>query len=342
MDAIVLVGGEGTRLRPLTLTRHKSLIPIANRPAIAYLFDWLRGAGLGRIILALGRGSKDLARAFPARDLEGVELVHVFESQRLESGGAIRNAVREVGVEGRFVVVNGDIYVDFSLAELLKAHCFAAAELTIALCVHDDPTGFGVAVVDGGGMVSKFVEKPPPGAAPSRLVNAGVWLFEQALVGEIPAGPVRVEETLFPALVAQDRKVLGFTFDGTWADLGTPERYLALNRRLLESGRAGQGGVALAADVQSTGADVYRSSVGSGSHLGRGSRVSASVLWEEVEVGAEATITESILADGVRVGAGARVEGAVVGSRAHIAAGARVAPGTKVPPEFLYHGDDGL
>ena len=183
MDAIVLVGGQGTRLRPLTLTRHKSLVPLCNRPYMEYLLDWLEASGFQRTVLALGQQNEDFADAYPAGRRGGMEIAIVTERERLESGGAIRHAVRSAGIEGRFVVVNGDVFLDFDFAEALRAHEAANAELTLALYEVDDPSQFGVAVVDADGLVTGFVEKPPPGTEPGRLVNAGVWIFEPQLVG---------------------------------------------------------------------------------------------------------------------------------------------------------------
>ncbi len=334
MDAIVLVGGQGTRLRPLTRTRHKSLVPVCNRPAIAYLFEWLQRSGVQRAVLAIGRDNEDLAEAYPSGTAHGIEIVQVLEHERLESGGAIRNAVRAAAIQGRFIVVNGDVFVDFDLAPALAMHERTAADLTLALCPVDDPSQFGVAVVDEQSMVTGFVEKPPPGTAPSRLVNAGVWVFEPGLVDEIPAGAVRVEDTLFPSLVARRRNVLGYRFDGTWADIGTPARYLALNRALLSAGAGTSFGDSVAVDPS---ADVTVSSLGAGTTIGTGAVVHGSVLWERVTIGKDARVADSILADGVSVGAGATVTGAIIGSEATIDPGAAVPPGTGVEPRTRYH-----
>ncbi|MEO9256431.1 MAG: NDP-sugar synthase, partial [Tepidiformaceae bacterium] len=281
MDAIVLVGGQGTRLRPLTDSRHKSLVPVLNRPAIVYLFDWLRASGIKRAVLALGQHNDDLAEAFPPGNYDGLEIVVVKESERLESGGAIRNAVRTAGIEGRFVVLNGDVFVEFDFRDALAAHEKHGADLTLALYEVDNPSQFGVAVLDPNSMVTGFVEKPPTGTAAGQLVNAGVWIFEPGLVDEIPAGAVRVEETLFPSLVARHRRVLGYEFGGLWADIGTWQRYLALNCAMLAEGREG---VAAGAHVD-VSADVHESAIGSNTCVGRDAVIERSVLWSEVRIG---------------------------------------------------------
>lgn len=331
----MLVGGQGTRLRPLTSHRHKSLVPVCNRPAIDHLFAWLSRSGFQRVVLAIGQANEDLAEACPEGRERGFELIHVIERERLESGGAIRHAVRATGIEGRFAVLNGDVFVDFDFHEALRAHEAAKADLTLALSEVRDPSQFGVAVLDDAGMVGGFVEKPPPGTAPSSLVNAGVWIFEPGLVDEIPPGAVRVEETLFPSLVARRRPVLGYRFGGTWADIGTPGRYLDLNLALLEAGRAEPDRPGITKSVVDDAevapdAKVSRSCLGPGCAIGSGASVRDSVLWEGVSVGAGATVEASVIADGVSLGEGASLTGAVVGRGAIVAPHAMLATGTVV------------
>ncbi|MEX2080065.1 MAG: NDP-sugar synthase, partial [Dehalococcoidia bacterium] len=278
---------------------------------------------------------------------DGIRVTQVRERERLESGGAIRNAVGVAGVKGRFVVVNGDIFIEFDLGEALAEHERRGADLTLALCQVEDPSQFGVAALDGDGLVTGFVEKPPRGSEPGNMVNAGVWVFEAGLVDEIPPGAVRVEETLFPSLVGRRRVVLGYCFDGVWADIGTPERYLELNLRLLDAGRGTAGTEAvtnscLAAGCQvEDGATVRRSVLGAGCVVGRDATIEGSVLWEKVAVHEGAFVGDSVLADGVVVGAGARAEGVVAGRGAVILPGVEVPRGTSLEPGERYHGEDG-
>ena len=327
MDAIVLVGGQGTRLRPLTATRHKSLVPVRNRPAIEHLFGWLEASGFERAILAIGRFNDDLADAYRAGRPGRLRVVLVEETERLESGGAIRNAVQQCGVQGRFVVCNGDVFVNFAFDRALAAHERVRADLTMALYPVDDPSMFGVAAVDGGGLITGFVEKPAPGAAPSNLINAGIWIFEPHLVAEIPPGAVRVEETLFPSLVARRRPVLGYQIEGTWADIGTPARYLALNQALLDA--AGGASDITVAEIDAT-AVVSCSSLGPGTRVEAGAVVEGSIVWENVRIERQARVVNSIIADGAVVGVGATLDGAVIGSNATVPAGAVLGPGISV------------
>jgi mannose-1-phosphate guanylyltransferase len=240
------------------------------------------------------------------------------------------------GIEGRFVVLNGDIYVDFDFHAAFQEHVSFRADLTLALHEEDDPSAFGVAVVDAEGLVTGFVEKPPRGEAPSLLVNAGVWIFEPGLVDEIPAGAVRVEETLFPSLVARQRRVLGYRFEGRWADLGTPQRYLELSRDLLGEANA------IAADARvAPGAVVAGSAVGAGTRIADGARVTGSILWEGVSVETGAMVDGCILADGVVVEAGAQAVGVIAGKGARIGAGVSVPRGTSIEAGGRYDGTHG-
>ena len=333
MDAILLVGGQGTRLRPLTSHRHKSLVPLLNRPAIDYLFDWLERSGFERAILALGQANEDLAEAYPKGKRGNLHILPILERERLESGGAIRNGVSAASIEGRFLVLNGDVYLDFDFAPALAQHIERGADLTMALKDMRDPSSFGVAVVDESGLITGFVEKPPMGSAPSTLVNAGAWIFEPHLVGEIPEGAVRVEETLFPSLVGRRRTVLGYQFEGPWADLGTPARYLACSKQLLGQRNEIGPNTKLSATGHLSG-----SAIGRGSQLAMGSSVESSILWENVSVGAGAQVTNSILADNVVVGINAVLDGVIAGRGAQIAAGANVPRGTTIEAGGRYDG----
>jgi len=334
MDAIVLVGGQGLRLRPLTAHRHKSLVPVLNRPAIDHLFGWLERSGFTRVVLALGQANEDLAAAYPAGRFGSMELLPIFERERLESGGAIRNAVQSLDIQERFTVINGDVFVDFDFQKALSAHSERGARLTMALKEMPDPWSFGVAALDGAGVITGFVEKPPPGTEPSRLVNAGVWIFERDLVEEIPPGAVRVEETLFPSLVARRQLVLGHELEGTWADIGTAARYLALSNELLGDGCAIADGAAI-----DPGATIRGTAVGPGSQVGADAAIENSILWENVSVESGAIIANSILADGVSVGAGAQLNGVAAGKGARFAAGVTPPTGAVLEPGQLYDGN---
>lgn len=337
MDAIILVGGQGTRLRPLTARRHKSLVPVLNQPALDHLLAGLAQAGIERTILAIGLGNADLAAAYPEGRFGDMRIQHVVERERRESGGAIKGAVAEAGITGRFVVLNGDIFTADGPAPVLAAHEASGAELTMALSPVDDPSQYGIAVLDERRRIARFLEKPPPGSLGPGLANAGIWVFEPGLAAEIPGGAARVEETLFPALTAR-RALHGHILARTWADYGTPERYLSLHQRLLGGARASVH-IARGARVAAT-AVISRSAVGAGTSVGDRATVDGSVLWESVVVHEEAQVRASVLANGVTIGARASVEGAFLGAGAIVDAGAHVPAGARLQPGARYHGGD--
>lgn len=336
MDAIILVGGQGTRLLPLTERRHKSLVPLCNRPFIEYLFEWLARSQFERAILSLGVHNDDLATAYPTGDHCGIRVEVVQESERLESGGAIRYAVGQAHIDRRFAVLNGDVFVDFDFGRALSAHESSQAELTLALHEVQDPSAFGVALTDDNGLITRFVEKPPAGTAPSNAINAGVWIFERHVVDDIPPGAVRVEETLFPAMVSSGRRVLGYRFEGPWEDVGVPSRYRDLNVLLLDRGVPG---MATTAEVAES-ATVQRSAIGPRSHIAQGAAVRDSVLWDDVRVGPHARVESCVLADGVTIGEGASLIEAVVGSGATVARGNIVPRGASIAAGTRYDGHD--
>ena len=188
MQAVVLVGGFGTRLRPLTNVVPKSMLPIAHVPLIARLIRRLELGGVDRATLALGFLPEPFVEAFPDGRCGGVALDYAIEPEPLDTAGAIRFAADHSGIDDTFVVANGDVLTDLSVAALVAAHRESGAEATIHLIGVDDPSAFGVVERDADGRVVRFVEKPPPGTEPSNLINAGTYVFEPEVLARIPGG----------------------------------------------------------------------------------------------------------------------------------------------------------
>lgn len=323
MQAVILAGGEGTRLRPLTLDVPKQLVPILNRPFIEHQLRWLRRHGVQQVTLALTRNahSQTLRAALGDRAYD-VELTYAYEEQPLGSGGAIAHAA--AGWRQPFLVCNGDIVTDADLGAMIEAHRAASAELTIFLHGVEDPSAYGVVALNERSEVTRFVEKPPAGQAPSNLVNAGVWLFEPELLHELPMDrPSRVEDELFPQLAGSGRRVLGYEAATYWRDIGTPRTYLEANLDALRgrvAGLAALGGmvtpdfVLAAPDASIDGRAGVRDAVlGPGARIEGGALVESSVLWERVRVGAGAIVRNSVLAADVEVGPGSVVDGQTLG-----------------------------
>lgn len=318
MKALLLAGGFGTRLRPLTYTRPKHLLPIANRPHILHVFDLLGRHGIDEVILT----TSYLAGAFDevvrsARD-GGITLNVTREETPLGTAGAIRHAEEEVGT-GTFLVFNGDVLTDVDLAALIERHESARAEATIFLIPVEDPSAFGVVPTEDDGRVISFVEKPLPGEAPTNLINAGVYVMEPSVLERIPAGQEwSVERALFPELVADGARLFAHHLPSYWMDIGTPEKYLQANLDALE-GRFVHSGSAVASGTEiDPAAEVSRSCVGEGSRIESGARVERSVLLDGVVVSEDAVVEGSVLGEGVVVGAGAQVAGRTVGDHEKI------------------------
>ncbi|MEX2446024.1 MAG: NDP-sugar synthase [Dehalococcoidia bacterium] len=331
MRAIVLAGGEGTRLRPLTRRTPKPLVPLLDRPLVERLLLHLRAHGFRHVTLALTRTAFPGAveAAFGDGSRLDITIEYAYEDQPLGSGGAI--AAIAAGWDETFLVCNGDIVTDLDLGAMLEAHRARGAELSISLYEVEDPSPFGVADVDGDGRIRRFVEKPPREEAPSRMVNSGMWLFEPALLASMDAATFnRVEDRLFPDLCAAGRPVYGFPHGPYWADVGNPAALLRVNLDLVA---ALPGGVLVAEDATvAPGARVVAPAViGAGCTLEEGATVEGSVLWDGVHIGADATVRSSTIASGARIGAGAMLHDAVVAHEASVAPDARL-EGVAVEP----------
>jgi mannose-1-phosphate guanylyltransferase len=317
MDAVVLVGGSGTRLRPLTLRTPKPMLPLVDRPLLAYLFDQLADAGVTRAILACGYLPDALVEHFGdgGATASGLALEYVVESEPLGTAGAARLAAAGRVTE-TFLLMNGDILSEHDLRALVELHRARAASATIALVQVDDPSRYGVVECDRDGIVLRFVEKPSPGESTSNLVNAGAYVLEPSVLDSIPQGrAVSIEREIFPALVGHGLAAL--RLDGYWSDVGTPESYLAAHARLLEHGLGGRPGPHGVDDsaVLEAGAQVRAPSfVGAGAILRAGATVGPlASIGHGAIVGAGSTVERAVLQAGARVGEGCELRDVVIG-----------------------------
>jgi len=325
--AVVLVGGEGTRLRPLTLHTPKQLLPIAGVPMIERVVANLRRSGrVDDVVLSMGYRPDAFLDAYPEGTCAGLPVTYAVEPAPLDTAGAVRFAARAAGVDRRFLVVNGDVLTTLDVGLLVDFHDGAGAEATISLTPVDDPSAFGVVPTDDDGRVIAFIEKPPPGEAPTNLINAGTYVLEPSVVDRIPDGRrVSIERETFPALV-ETGTLYAVASDAYWIDTGTPATYLRANLDALTDAPVPHGRV-------EEGAVVERSVLGEAVCIGRDARVVDSVLLDRAEVGTGASVERSILGCGASVGAGARVTDlTVVGDGAVVVAGADLT-GARVPDE---------
>lgn len=315
MRAVVLVGGFGTRLRPLTLTTPKQMLPVVNRPMIERVVEHLGRHGVTTAILSLGYRPDAFTDAYPDGRCAGVDLHYAVEPEPLDTAGAIRFAADHGGVDERFIVVNGDVLTDLDVTALVEFHDRRGAEGTIALTKVDDPSAYGVVPTAPDGRVEAFIEKPARDEAPTDLVNAGTYVLEPSVLERIPSGQrVNVERVTFPAMVADGTL---YAMDGTayWIDAGTPPSYLAANLDLV-AGRRGAPEPGVHPDATVEGA-VDQAVVGPGAVVEAGARVTGSVLLAGAVVEAGARVVGSVLGPGAVVRASAVVEGSVLGD--HVA-----------------------
>src|SRR5436305_443968 len=291
MKAIVLAGGEGTRLRPLTWTTPKPLLPIVNRPFLEHQLSWLAGHGVTEVVLALGCQPA----AFAGRSVAHLRFQGAAEPEPLGTAGAIRFAAEVGGVTSRFLVCNGDVLTDLDVSALLRFHEEREAEATIALTQVDDPSAFGVVPTDDEGRVLRFVEKPPPGEAPTNWINAGTYVLEPSVLDDIPTGrAVSIERETFPGLLARGGRLFALPSPAYWLDIGTPAKYLEANTdRLARSGGTSLIGPGAAV---APGAAIDGSVLGAGAVVEAGAKVLRSVLFEGAHVGAGAEVTDSEVA----------------------------------------------
>jgi mannose-1-phosphate guanylyltransferase len=334
MRAVVLVGGFGTRLRPLTYSVPKPMLPVGHQPIIQRLIANLARGGVTDVTLALGFKPEPFIEAFPDGTCAGVTLHYAVEPEPLDTAGAIRFAADATGVDDTFVVVNGDILTDLDIASLVAFHREHGAEGTIHLTAVADPSAFGVVATDATGRVERFVEKPAPGTAPSNFINAGTYVLEPSVLSRIETGKkVSIERVVFPAIVA-DGALYAMPTDDYWIDTGKPDLYLTANLDVLAGSRAHDRCDPVHTDA-AVGLDVRVESslVGPAATVGAGAVLQRSVVLAGATVGAGAHVVDSVVM-GV-VGAGAQVLDSVIGRDGIVASGDVVRSERRPDPDTL-------
>jgi mannose-1-phosphate guanylyltransferase len=319
MRAVVLVGGFGTRLRPLTSSIPKPMLPVGHLPIIERLLTNLGRGGVTEATLALGFKPEPFIEAFPDGQCAGVALRYAVEPEPLDTAGAIRFAADFAGIDDTFVVANGDILTDLDVAELVRFHREHGAEATIHLIGVPDPSAFGVVALDEAGRVERFVEKPAPGTAPSNLINAGTYVMEASALQRIPTGQkVSIERATFP-LIAADGGLFAMATDDYWLDTGRPELYLQANLDVIdELRRHDRCEPVHASATVDAGAVIEHSVVGAHTSVAAAT-IRNSVLLPGAVVEVGAVVTDSVLMG--RVGAHAVVQQSVLGADGVVAPG---------------------
>ncbi len=323
MKAAILIGGQGTRLRPFTLDTPKPLLPVLNRPFLEYQFRVLRSHGVRDIALCTSYRAENFRRAFGDGRRLGVRLKYVRETIPLGTGGAAKNAEKLLG-GGTALILNGDVLNAFDVRAFLRFHRERRAEISIALTRVKDPTAFGLVLTDERGRVRRFLEKPSWDEVETNTINAGAYLFEPSVFTHIPAGKTySLERGLFPERLAAGALLGGWVAPGYWIDIGTVDKYLQVHLDILH------GRTPFKADGVTAGpqADAIVAA-GAGSRVAPFARFSGAVsLGRRVRVGRGAQLTDCVVLDDAAVGDGARLERCVVGARARVGTHAVLGPG---------------
>ncbi|CAN5171647.1 NDP-sugar synthase [soil metagenome] len=361
MKAVVLVGGQGSRLRPITYDVPKAMVPLRNRPFMDFMVEFLRAGGLGGAVLSLGYLPDPIQEYFDGRDLDGFSIDYAVEDRALGTAGGIKNA-EEYLDGGPMVVVNGDVLSGMDLRVAIERHKESDSLATVVLISVEDPTAYGLVEVDHDMLVRRFLEKPAADEVTTNLVNAGIYVLEPEVLAMIPTGrEVSIEREIFPSLQAEGR-LRAYVSSSYWKDIGTPRSYLTASQDVL-SGVVGAGknfdflqvapstemgkGVKVLPPVSvapgcvlENGATVGgRSSLGRGCRIGEDAVVEGSILFDGAEVEPGAVVRGSIIGPGARVGQDAIVRGlSVLGARCVIGEGnvldqcVRINPGVILPP----------
>jgi mannose-1-phosphate guanylyltransferase len=319
MQALILVGGEGTRLRPLTSTVPKPVVPLVDRPFIVFMLDWLRRHGVGEVVLSCGHGplAAGVRAVLGDGTGVGVRLRYVEEPEPLGTGGALKYA--EDLLDDRFLMLNGDVLTDIDLTAQLAQHVATGARATLALTPVDDPSNYGLVRTAEDFAVTGFVEKPSADQIDTNRISAGAYVLERSVLELLaPGRPASIERDVFPRLVGAG--LYGYLADGYWLDIGTPERYLTGTFDILDG--------TVATSVRLDGANagggrvVAPALVPPDCRIERGARVGGRVvLGAGVSVGAHTTIERAVVLEGARIGAHCSLHACIVGPGATIADG---------------------
>jgi mannose-1-phosphate guanylyltransferase len=357
MKAIILVGGEATRLRPLTPNTPKAMLPVLNIPFLTHVIRRLSSHGISDIILTQSHFAKAISDHFGEGKEMGVRLSYVIEETPMGTAGAAKNS--EALLDEPFLVLNGDVFTDLDDTAMTAFHREKNARVTIALTPVADPTSYGLVETDSEGRVLRFLEKPRPDQITTNMINAGTYVMEPEVLDWIPARTkFSFERELFPRLLERGEPVYAYASDAYWIDMGTPENYFQLHKDLLK-GRSsqhdpGEGhqpviigeGSTIDPDTEIEGPVVIDRNcviergvkirgpvvIGSGSIISEDCRIESAVIWQQVRVEPRVNLKDTIVAHHCHLEAGCRLEKAVLGDHVTVPSRARLAPGSKIPP----------
>ncbi|MEA1959179.1 MAG: NDP-sugar synthase [Chloroflexota bacterium] len=359
MKAVILVGGGGTRLRPLTYSMPKPMVPIVNRPFLEHMLTYMKRYGIDEVILALCYLPDHIQSYFGDGSDHGIRLRYAIEERPLGTAGAVKNVSDYI--DDTFFVFNGDVFTDIDLNAMLELHQRESAKVTIALTPVENPTIYGVVETETSGRVKRFIEKPGWDAVTTNMINAGVYVLDPEVMEQIPGDWFYMfEHGLFPSLLESEEPIYGYGSNGYWIDIGTPEKYMNLNFDLLSGetsimppGKEHGGGIWLeeGVTIHPDAKVVGPVAIGRNSTIDAGVRISGpsvigpdcfigaesylkeTLVWQNVNVGREANLQGCVIADGVSIGDNSAVpRGCVLGQNVSIESNSALSPETKAMP----------
>jgi len=356
MKAVILVGGEGTRLQPLTCNTPKALVPVLNIPFLEHVIRHLSKHGVKDVVLTIGHLAEPIESYFGDGSRLGVRLNYSVEDTPLGTAGGIKNA--EKYVDDTFLALNGDIFSDLDISDMLAFHRERKAKATISLTPVEDPTAYGLIETDATGRIMQFLEKPEPIQITTNMINAGTYVLEPDVLARVPSQTrVSIERDTFPSLLEDGEPVYAYPSAGYWMDTGTPEKYLQLHRDLL-AGKSSHYTPETDAEVIIGGhSSVHPTAqidgpvlVGDNCSIGQGVKLKGpvvigndcavledtviedSVIWHHVRLGHHAELKKSMVADHCLIGAGCSVVECVLGDNVTVVAGGKPDPGSRIWP----------
>ncbi len=311
MEAIILAGGFGTRLRPFTFTRAKSLLPILNEPMISHLIRTLPKK-VDTVVLAVNYRREQIEEYFCTHDV-GKTIIVNEEPEPLGTGGAVKYADKYI--KGAFFVLNADIICSLNLAEMLRFHERKKAVITISLWPVENVSEFGVVDIQKDGTITKFVEKPKAEDAPSDLINAGAYLLEPQVLNYIETGKlVSMEKEIFPQVIQNTGRFFGYKFQGYWRDVGRISSYISVQSLLLEK----QKKKFLTGDQCIIQGTLQQTCTGNNVHIGKNTSITSSIIFDEVTIGAGALLDHCVIGEHVEIGDGCILRNVAVGDNEKI------------------------
>ncbi|MDH4068085.1 MAG: NDP-sugar synthase [Dehalococcoidia bacterium] len=351
MKAVILVGGEATRLRPLTCNTPKIMIPVLNRPFFEHLAGYLKKHNVIDIVLAVGKSPEQIQDYFGDGSRLGVRLTYSIEDLALGTAGAVKNAERFL--DDSFVVLNGDIFTDIDLSAMLRLHRKSKAMASLALTPVDDPTIYGVVETDSEGRVRRFIEKPSRDKVTTNMINAGIYILEPDILNHIAPNTFSMfERDVFPPLLEEGQVVYGYPFQDYWIDIGTPDKYLKLHHDLLRR-HVGNRGIEFEGEsfvhssaqiegpaIIGEGCFIDRNSIvkgpavlGARCRIEEGAVVEGAVLWQGCQISRGAKLRNCLVACRCRVGEESEIlDGSILGDDVLVGRGSELSKGTKIWP----------